>query len=174
MNLTNIFSLSTIICLGVSFLLIAIVGIFFMQRLNEQNHKISSMLSLVSTMADEVNNVKSYVQTLSLTSKMFQNGGLGSSSFVEKKTDPLINVSDDDSKNSEDIVDDSESDAGDSESDSESDESESDESNTNDTENNDNNNKKDESEQNIRKINMSEIIDINLYSEAIIENENEN
>lgn len=113
MGLSNIFSVSTLICLGITLLLVSLVAMFLMQRMNEQNHKIASMLGLVSTMAEELNFIRSRVQILSV--------GHTSSSNVPVNTVPtfqdhLIPVSDeesgeDDESDDEDEDEDEESDS---------------------------------------------------------------
>jgi len=119
MALSNLFSLPTLICLGITLLLVGVVSMFFMQRLNEQNHKFASMLGLVSTMAEELKFVRSRVQILSAR-EMARDGGciFEENNCIDEPinndiTNALINVSDEDEDDS-----DSE-DSSDSESDSE-------------------------------------------------------
>jgi len=110
--------------LGIIILAIAILVVFFESKLREQNHKISSMFSIVSTLAEDMNKMK-YDLTNSI---MIFNGGNGlplgqnMPTFEENKTtDELINVSDDeesDEDNDEDNDSDNDSDS-DSDSDSE-------------------------------------------------------
>jgi hypothetical protein len=54
MSLGEYLSVPFLISLGITLLLVGIVGMFFTQRLQEQNHKINSMVGLVSTMAEEM------------------------------------------------------------------------------------------------------------------------
>jgi len=116
MGLSDIFSLSTLIYLGITLLLVGVASVFFMQRLNEQNHKIATMLGIMSTMAEEVNYVRSRVQGVSTGG-----GGLvgkdNNPTIFNNTPNSLIDVSDEDSDN--DSESDSESDS-DSDSDSES------------------------------------------------------
>ena len=141
-SLTPILSIPFLLSLGISLILIGFVGVFFYQKITEQNHKISSMVDLVSTMAEEMNYIRSRVQsggavnTLPSGSQTPTQVPLFNSPPV--KTD-LINVSDD------------EDDASDSE-DEESDE----ESGDDDEESDDDSESDAEEEENVRVINISE------------------
>ena len=54
MPLGEYLSVPFLISLGITLLLVGIIGMFFTQRLQEQNHKINSMVGLISTMAEEL------------------------------------------------------------------------------------------------------------------------
>lgn len=54
MALSDIFTPSVIISLAISLLLVGFLGMYVTQKLAQQNHKISSMFELVSTLANEV------------------------------------------------------------------------------------------------------------------------
>ena len=58
------FSTPVLIYLGIMLLLVGLLGLYFTQKLNEQNHKISSMLGLVSTMAEELNYMRSRIKSV--------------------------------------------------------------------------------------------------------------
>lgn len=58
MVLSDILGSPYLIFLGITLVLIGVVGYFFMTRLNEQNHKINSMFDLVKTMAEEIETQK--------------------------------------------------------------------------------------------------------------------
>uniref|UniRef100_A0A6C0EEV8 Rho termination factor N-terminal domain-containing protein n=1 Tax=viral metagenome TaxID=1070528 RepID=A0A6C0EEV8_9ZZZZ len=62
MAITDIFSTSLLISLAICLLLVGSVFMYFNQKIADQNHKITSMFDLVSTMAEEVNSVKYHVQ----------------------------------------------------------------------------------------------------------------
>ena len=97
MSLGEYLSIPFFITLGITLLLVGIVGLFFTQRLQEQNHKINSMVGLVSTMAEEVNYLRS---------RLVQVGGMPANpnatcdanvynySLFETDTNKLIQVSD--------------------------------------------------------------------------------
>jgi hypothetical protein len=108
MALSDILTVPFLISLGITLLLVGIVGFFFAQRLQEQNHKITSMFGLVTTMAEEMNFIRGRMQMMS-----YQGGAPQGSqhqpaqNFGNLEEEKLIPVSDGDS---EDDVDDSDSD----------------------------------------------------------------
>ena len=53
MLLSDIFSIPFLMCLAICILLIGCSSIYFYQRIQQQDHKISSMVSLISSMAEE-------------------------------------------------------------------------------------------------------------------------
>jgi hypothetical protein len=119
MPTSNIFSIPLLIYLGITLLIIGFVSVFFMQRLNEQNHKLVSMLTLVSTMAEEINAMRFHFTSANVGGS----GGRSSSFDQNQNTTPFslrnsadkIAVSDDeyeedDSDEDDDSDDDSDSD----------------------------------------------------------------
>jgi len=58
MALADIFNFSSLIILGILLLVVSLLVLYFENKMREQNHKIASMLSLVSSLAEEVNGVK--------------------------------------------------------------------------------------------------------------------
>ena len=122
-SLTPILSIPFLLSLGISLILIGFVGVFFYQKITEQNHKISSMVDLVSTMAEELNYIRSRVQSGGAVNTLPSNSVTQQIPLFtppQVKTD-LINVSDD-----EDESEDEESDEESGDDDEESDDSESD------------------------------------------------
>jgi hypothetical protein len=121
MPTSNIFSIPLLIYLGITLLIIGFVSVFFMQRLNEQNHKLVSMLTLVSTMAEEINAMRFHFTNANV------GGGSSSSSFdqnqnvspfsLRNSTDKIA-VSDDEYEDDDSDEDDNSD--GDSDSDSDS------------------------------------------------------
>lgn len=169
MGLTDILSTSTLICLGIMLLLVGAVGMFFMQKMNEQNHKIASMLGLVSTMAEELNFVRSRVQILS-SNTFAQAGGSApvTGSFAESDNN-LIEVSDNEEDEDEDASEDiSASEADDD--DDDDDETSDDEDAETDGEDSD---EEDDGKQNIKTINMGETLEASFHCEALEEDINE-
>lgn len=73
MALTDILTVPFLISLGVTLLLVGLVGYFFTQRLQEQNHKMASMLGLVTTMAEEMNFIRGRLQMISYQGGAQQN-----------------------------------------------------------------------------------------------------
>ena len=53
MLLSDIFSIPFLICLAICILLIGCTSIYFYQRIMQQDHKIASMVSLISSMAED-------------------------------------------------------------------------------------------------------------------------
>jgi len=101
MALSDIFTVPFLVSLGITLLLVGLLGMFFVQRLQEQNHKMASMLGLVSTMAEELNFIRGRLQMMSYVP---QTGGAPIQQTAD--VDNLIPVSDgDEDSDSEDDVD---------------------------------------------------------------------
>jgi hypothetical protein len=62
----DIFNPSFFIFLGLLMLFLACLILYFESKWREQNHKISSMVSLVSSLAEEVNHTKLVLSTLNM------------------------------------------------------------------------------------------------------------
>ena len=139
--LTPIFSIPFLLCLGISLILIGFVGVFFYQNITEQNHKISSMVDLISTMAEELNYIRSRIQS-GVTTHSLPSNTQQQIPFLNGQDEKpeLIDVSDDEDEEDDD---DSEDD------DEEEDEEESDDSDKEEDEEND-------ATENIRVINIGE------------------
>jgi hypothetical protein len=101
--LTTFINPSFLLCLGI---IVIVGGLLYIQtesKAREQNHKISSMLSLVSSLADEVNSIKHVLQV--------------------RSSNRLIDVSDDEPEEDSDAESDNESDSDDESDDEPDDES---------------------------------------------------
>ena len=137
--MTDLFNPTFFMFLGILILVVALVVVYFESKSREQNHKIASMLSLVSTLAEDMNGVKMGLHHLSVN----RVGGNNLPRFPQQaqpsleesnmqlfqnKDDNLIPVSDDESM-SDSIGDDSDEDSDDEDSDEDSDEEESDDDN---------------------------------------------
>jgi len=126
MALTDILTAPLLISLGITLLLVGLIGMFFMQRLQEQNHKISSMFGLVTTMAEEMNYIRSRLQATPQQQNVqrvsVSGGGLDRQPIFENN---LIPVSD--GENEDDSDDDSEPDLDESEDDEDEEDEEDDE-----------------------------------------------
>lgn len=112
--LSELFTPTFLLFLGILLLVVSLAVVYFESKLRDQNHKIASMLSLVSTLAEDMNGVKMGLNQVA----MYQMGG----SVTQPKTQPLENsdrsmflhendnlipVSDDDSdENTEGAIDD--------------------------------------------------------------------
>ena len=67
-SLIDIFNPSFFIFLGILVLVAALLVVYFESKMREQNHKIASMLQLVSCMADEMNTIKNDVNYIKINS----------------------------------------------------------------------------------------------------------
>ena len=67
MSLTDLFTPTFFTFLGILLLVAALIVIYFENKMRDQNHKIASMLSLVSTLAEDMNRVKMSVNHLAIT-----------------------------------------------------------------------------------------------------------
>ena len=102
--LTDLFNPTFLMFLGIFILVILLLVVYFESKLREQNHKIASMLSLVSSLAEELNGVKFGLNHLSMRGI---SGGTMENTFFPPKhlaqnnsvrdENNLIEVSDDDS-----------------------------------------------------------------------------
>jgi hypothetical protein len=120
-SLVDIFNPSFFMFLGILVLVAALLVVYFESKMREQNHKMASMLNLITCMADETNAIKIH---LSQQTASFGIGGTGLQhhpSSLETndihivKTDliPVSDDSDSDSDNdSENSIEDNESDSG--------------------------------------------------------------
>uniref|UniRef100_A0A6C0II12 Rho termination factor N-terminal domain-containing protein n=1 Tax=viral metagenome TaxID=1070528 RepID=A0A6C0II12_9ZZZZ len=109
-SLSDIFNPSFFMCLGILVLLTSLIVVYFESKMREQNHKIASMLSLVSSLAEEQNNLRMEVfrmvttgQTNSVNNFHVDSFPVNNFTSKNENTD-LINVSDveDDSDDSDD------------------------------------------------------------------------
>ena len=120
MGLFDIFSTSFLITIGITVLALCLMFLYFSQKFAEQDHKISSMVDLVTTMAQEIHMLKiqGHQQEAQYPSDLATNGG---STLVTKKENQLIEVSDDEDEEEEEYESDSDNDS-DNDSNNESDE----------------------------------------------------
>jgi len=103
-SLTDLFNPTFLMFLGILVLVVALLVVYFETKFRDQNHKISSMLSLVSSLAEELNGTKMIVQHLSMrpvsNSQNFQQQQPNlEESFVSNNK--LISVSDDEDSDSD-------------------------------------------------------------------------
>ena len=107
-SLTELFNPTFLMFLGILLLAIALLVLYFESKFRDQNHKISSMLSLVSSLAEELNTNKMMINHLTMI-------GAGNNGISQNITTPyenknleeinsseLINVSDDEHDNDSD------------------------------------------------------------------------
>ena len=101
MAMSDIFNVSFFILLGIIVLFVSLLVVYFETKIRSQNHKMTSMLSLVSTLAEDMNSMKNGINYLAQMNKKQQNdveqdntmnGGLGNNVKLVKTH--LIDVSD--------------------------------------------------------------------------------
>jgi len=109
-SLVDIFNPSFFIFLGILVLVAALLVVYFESKMREQNHKMASMLNLVTCMADEMNAIKVHLVNQPNINE-FIPSSLETNNVHIIKTD-LIAVSDDESDNdSENSIEDNETDS---------------------------------------------------------------
>ena len=106
-TLADLISPTFLMFLGILVLVVALLVVYIESKMRDQNHKIASMLSLVSTLAEDMNGVKMGLNQLAVT----RMGGSFSQNFeqsLENQRVPynqeskLIEVSDDDDDDDDD------------------------------------------------------------------------
>jgi hypothetical protein len=123
MALSDILTVPFLISLGITLLLVGVVGFFFVQRLQEQNHKISSMFGLVTTMAEEMNFIRGRLQMMSYQGPMTQQSAQNfeNQELAEENLIPVSDDEDDDEDLEEDDDDEDEDEDDDEDDDDEED-----------------------------------------------------
>ena len=121
MALTDFLATPFLLYLGITLIIIGTISMFFMRIFNEQNHKLVSMVELVSSMVSEVNYLKHKSNFVSLEKDnlslekdnlslekniILKNPPLHGIHNETMKTDRLIDVSDDDSDSDSETEDD--------------------------------------------------------------------
>jgi hypothetical protein len=66
-SLTDLFNPTFLMFLGILVLVVALLVVYFESKMRDQNHKIASMLSLVSTLAEDINGIKMGMNHLAIT-----------------------------------------------------------------------------------------------------------
>ena len=136
-SLADLFNPTFLMFLGILVLVVALLVVYFESKMRDQNHKIASMLSLVSTLAEDMNGVKMGLNHLAIRGGQgFQQPiiPIGENLGNLQKTN-LIEVSDDEEESEEGESEEGESEEGDEEPE-ESDENEDLESVEDDSDNN--------------------------------------
>jgi hypothetical protein len=111
-SLAELFNPTFFLFLGILVLVVALMVLYYESKMRDQNHKIASMLSLVSTLAEDMNIVK-----MGLNHVAMGQGQVGGSQQIERplennvnvqKNTHLITVSDDEDDSDDDAEDDEE------------------------------------------------------------------
>ena len=119
-TLAELFNPTFFLFLGILVLVVALMVLYYESKIRDQNHKIASMLSLVSTLAEDMNNVK-----FGLNHVAMRHGGTHQqdesplenktqNNTIVKNSSHLIDVSDDEDDDESDDESDNESDDEDS------------------------------------------------------------
>jgi hypothetical protein len=94
MALADIFNPTFFLILGIVMLLLGLLVIYFETKLRDQNHKISSMVSLVSAMAEEIRGRKPNSFPMNAMNTIFPMNAMNSMNSLFSNSDTLIPVSD--------------------------------------------------------------------------------
>jgi hypothetical protein len=126
-SLSELLTPTFLMFLGILLLVVALVVVYFESKMRDQNHKIASMLSLVSTLAEDMNGVKMGLNQVAMhqmggqqMGQMAQMNQIGiqspplensNKSLYLQEADNLIAVSDDDDseEDTDSVIDDSDS-----------------------------------------------------------------
>ena len=114
-SLTDLFNPTFLTFLVILVLVVALVVVYFESKMREQNHKINSMFSIVSTLAEDMTGMKIGMNQIAAT----QFGGVPQQVYdrtfhqpLEEKKTKLITVSDDEYEEDDDDDDDDSSSVG--------------------------------------------------------------
>ena len=160
-SLADLFTPTFLMFLGILVLIVALLVVYFESKTREQNHKIASMLSLVSTLAEDMNDVKMGLNQFAITRvggsfpENFEQPLENSKNFYKQETN-LIEVSDDedDDDGDDDDYDDAD-DADDDDEDEEDDDDDDDDEEDNDEEEDDKDDEESNNEVKVLKIDMN-------------------
>jgi hypothetical protein len=118
-SLVDIFNPSFFMFLGILVLVAALLVVYFESKMREQNHKMTSMLALITCVADEMNSIKIHLNNPpNIGGTQVNPSGLETNNIHIIKTN-LITVSDDSDTDSENSIDENSDSDSDSESNSE-------------------------------------------------------
>lgn len=141
-TLAELFNPTFFLFLGILVLVVALMVLYYESKIRDQNHKIASMLSLVSTLAEDLNSVK-----FGLNHVAMRHGGSHQQSdkpleqetnnTIGKSTSHLITVSDDEDDSDDEGDTDDETDGSDEDDHDETDDDETDDDESIDNQNND-------------------------------------
>jgi len=103
-SLTELFNPTFFMFLGILVLVVALIVVYFETKMREQNHKISSMFSIVSTLAEDMNGMKIGLNQIAAVQFGGRpvNSNINYNPLEEKRESKLITVSDDEESDSDD------------------------------------------------------------------------
>jgi hypothetical protein len=112
-SLTDLFNPTFLMFLGILVLVVALIVVYFESKMREQNHKINSMFSIVSTLAEDMTGMKMGINQIAGTQFLQPaNKKTFYQPLEEKRDSRLITVSDDDDDDNDDDNDDDSSSIG--------------------------------------------------------------
>ena len=171
-NASSIFNSTFFVFLGIIVLIVGLLIIYFENKSREQNHKISSMLSLVSSLAEELNMVKFHLNRMNMVGAGMSNLSVPvttnipiNSSETNNLGERLIEVSDDDDDEDDDDDDDEDED----EDDDDDDDNDEDDGDDNDEDDDD----EDDDEISITELPLDDIKILNINDLKVINNSDE-
>ena len=102
-SLADLFNPTFLMFLGILLLVVALLVVYFESKMREQNHKIASMLSLVSTLAEDMNGVKMGLNHLAIRGGegFNQSSNYSGENLGNLQQNNLIEVSDDEESDEE-------------------------------------------------------------------------
>jgi len=100
--MSDILNPTFLMCLGIILISIACLVIYFENKLREQNHKMSSMLGLITSLTDEVNHTKKFLLHVTNNIPFNPNVPLHKTVELNDEQQLLIPVSDDDDGDDDD------------------------------------------------------------------------
>jgi len=103
-SLGDLFNPSFLIFLGILVLVAALLVVYFESKMRDQNHKIASMISLVSTLAEDMNNIKFGMNQLAVSA--FNGGSINQFNNNSRNLNNNDNDDDDNDDDNEDNDDD--------------------------------------------------------------------
>ena len=111
-SLTDLFNPTFLMFLGILVLVVALVIVYFESKMREQNHKINSMFSIVSTLAEDMTGMKMGINQIAGTQFLQPaNEKTFYQPLEEKRDSRLITVSDDEEDDDDDDDDDNDDDS---------------------------------------------------------------
>ena len=100
-SLTDLFNPTFLMFLGILVLVVALIVVYFESKMREQNHKINSMFSIVSTLAEDMTGMKMGINQIAGTQFLQPvNERTYYQPLEEKRESTLITVSDDEEDDS--------------------------------------------------------------------------
>jgi hypothetical protein len=104
-SLTDLFNPTFLMFLGILVLVVALIVVYFESKMREQNHKINSMFSIVSTLAEDMTGMKMGINQIAGTQFLQPvNERTYYQPLEEKRESTLITVSDDEEDDEEDSI----------------------------------------------------------------------